>query len=315
MSYLKNTEKVTIQPGLKQTFFNAFTLQIGNKELVKMRNADKIKDRDLLIAEFLFRYRFATLEQIYAYLGEDINKPNVKGRLEKLIKYRVVNKFTLSEFPLDDFPEDAYTVYCLDLGGQFLLKNYTNLDASNWFTSNNMKGSEIVDKTITVTDIYLRMRDTLGDYLVSFKADPEYFVNKKVFVPSVEIIMVDPSRTNDPKKPNGYKYFICEVFKEYDYPMTMREKAYKYEGLFMTNSWKKYFYDAPSAPPLLIFAEDDRLALDSAIAISEMTDIKAFRVSTIDRMQKPLYELGAFLKYVPEEKGLREVKATNFKVN
>lgn len=307
MSYIKESERVSIMPGLKQTFRNEFTLQIGNKELIKMRNNGVITDRDLEIAKFLFRYRFATSAQVYEYLGEDVAKPNIKIRLEKLIKYRIINKFTLSEFPMDEIPEDAFQVFCLDLGGKFLLKDFTTEDTSNWFTSHNMKGSEMIDRTLSVTSIYLRMRDTLGDRLVSFKTDPEYFVNKKVFIPSIEMIMKDPISQS------GFKYFVCEVFKQYDFPMRMRDRAIVYEGLFMTNSWKKYFYDTESPPILLVFAEDDRLALDSAKAISEMTDITAFRLSTEERVKRPLHELGAFLKYIPEKKGLKEIITKTFK--
>ena len=304
--YLKDAEKVQIMPQMKQTFKNAFTLQIGKNEIIKMKNTGVITDRDLKIVQFLFNHRFATANQVYEFLGEDKNKPNIKMRLEKLINYRVLNKFTLSEFPMDEVPEDSYQIYCLDLGGLFLMASYTKEDTSDWFTTINMKGSEVIDKIITTVDIYLRMRDTLGDNLIAFKVEPIYTVNKKNIVPTFEIVIKDNA--------GAYKYFICEVVKNYDFPVYLREKALKYESLLTTNSWKKYFYDVTVAPPLLVFAEDDRLALDSAIAFSEMTEIESFRLSTEDRVKKTLYELGAFLKYDPQTKSLKEIKALTFNV-
>lgn len=62
--FLKNANQA-IPAGYKQTFQNKFTSSISKNEVIKMKNEGKLTDRDLEIAKFLFKFRFATVEQIY----------------------------------------------------------------------------------------------------------------------------------------------------------------------------------------------------------------------------------------------------------
>lgn len=300
----KEGETVIVPADLKQTFENKFTLNIGKNEIIKMKNSNVITERDIKIAKFLFQFKFATADQIYKLLGEESSKVNLKNRLDKLVKYRVLNKFMLSDFEEDRIAPDAFEVYCLDLGGRYLLSHYSNEDTSDWYSIVNMKSSEIISKSLLNAEFYLRVMQTCPDKVSHFKTDPELRVGKKNVVPSFEMCMKIGGQT---------KYFIGEVIREYDFPVYLREKAAKLESLLMTNAWKKYYYETDSAPILFLFADSDRTALEAGKLITETTEIRNFRISTDERIGRVLYEAGAFLKYDEEQDVLHEIKAVTFK--
>lgn len=303
--YIKNMEEwQVIQADLKQTFQNKFTNNVAKIEVIKMKNEGTITDRDLEITKFLFKFRFATLNQIQKFLGKETSINSLKSRLEKLVQYRILNKFMLGEEEESHLYPDAFMVYCLDLGGKYLLTNYSNEDTSDWYVITNMKASEIISKDLLATEFYLRIKETCEDKLMYFNLNPELRVARKNVIPSFEMCL----------KINGQnRYFIGEVTREYDFPLNFRQKAEKIENLLITNAWKKYYYDSDSEPILFIFAENDTIAKESAKVLSETTSIQSFRISTDERIQKVLYETGAFLKYMPELQALKEIKATTFK--
>lgn len=303
--YIKNAEGyITIPADLKQTFENKFNLNIGKNEIIKMKNNNVITDRDITIAKFLFQFKFATVDQIYRMLGENKTKVNIKNRLDKLVKYRVLNKFMLSNFEDDRVASDAFEIFCLDLGGRYLLSNYSNEDTTDWYSTINMKASEIISRNIFITEFYLRLMETCPDKLSYFNIEPDFRVGKKNVVPSFEMCLNIGGQN---------KYYIGEVVREYDFPIYLREKAMKLESLVCTNAWKKYYYDSKNPPILFAFADSDLTALETAKLISETSEIKSFRLSTDERIKLPLYETGAFLRYLPEQEVLQEIKAVTFK--
>lgn len=309
---MKGDNITEIKEGLKQVFQNAFTLSIGQKEIIKMKNNGVITDRDLEIAKFLFKFRFATLEQIYSYL-EVLNRNkneemssinNINNRLNKLVNYRILNKFMLTEdLTADKIAPEALEIFCLDLGGRYLLANYSNADTSDWYTTENMKASEIINKNLAVTNFYLSLIKTIPDKVVFFTLEPKMNVGKQVIIPSFDMCL---------KVGGNNSYFIGEIVRTYDFPIHFRDKAFKLESLMQSNAWKKYYYDAPTPPVLFLFADSDMTALESSQLMTEATEIRRFRVTTDERVKKPLYEMGAFLRYSEERNVLQEIKATTF---
>ena len=303
--YLKQQDGIVVVPAdLKQTFENKFTLNVGKNEIIKMRNNGVITDRDIKIAKFLFQFKFATAEQLAKLIGSDTSKVNFVNRLEKLVKYRVLNKFMLSEYEEEKIAPDAFQVYCLDLGGCYLLAHYSNEDTSDWYSTTNMKSSEIISKNLLVTEFFIRIMQTCPHKITHFKAEPELRVGKKNIVPSFEMSM----QINGQKK-----YFIGEVVRECDLPVYFREKVAKLESLLETNAWKKYYYDSDTQPILFVFADSDLTAVESGKLITETSEVRNFRLSTDERITRELYETGAFLKYVEEQDMLQEIRAVTFK--
>jgi len=305
MMYINEQDTpIQIPPDFKQTFENKFNLNIGKNEIIKMKNNNVITDRDIKIANFLFKFKFATADQIYKLLGEDKTKVNLKNRLDKLVKYRVLNKFMLSDFEEEHIVPDSLQIYCLDLGGRYLLAHYSNQDTTDWYSTVNMKTSEIISKNLVATEFYLRIKESVPEKLLYFNVEPEFRVGKKNVIPSFEMGL----KINEQNR-----YFVGEVVREYDFPIQFREKAFKLESLLLTNAWKKYYYDAQQAPVLLLFADTDLTALEAGKLISETTEMENFRLSTDERIQHTLHETGAFLKYIKEELMLKEIKTLTFK--
>ena len=247
--FLKNANQA-IPAGYKQTFQNKFTSSISKNEVIKMKNEGKLTDRDLEIAKFLFKFRFATVEQIYTYLkaincltqkkaneGEEVTETSInsiKSRLDKLVQNRILNKFMLSIVEEDRINQEALCIYCLDLGGKFLLTNYTNEDTTDWYVTTNLKASEIISKDLFTTQFYLRLLETCGGKIVYFETTPLRKCDKVNIVPTFEFSI----------KSNGeVKYFIGEVAREFDVPVHFRKKAEKLERLMETNAWRKYYFD------------------------------------------------------------------------
>lgn len=297
----------TIREGLKQVFQNKFTLSIGQKEIIKMKNEGVLTERDLNIAKFLFKFRFATLDQIHSFLnvhGDDSSSSSVKNRLNKLVEYRIVNKFMLTEdIAVEKIMPGALEIFCLDLGGRYLLAHYSNEDTTDWYTTVNMKDSGIINKNLSTTEFYLSLMKTCGNKVAYLNVEPDVRVGKKNVIPSFDMCIDILGNKN---------YFVGEVVRSFDFPIHFRERAYKLESLFESNAWKKYYYDAPAPPVLFLIADSDITAFEVSRLMTETTSLRRFRATTDKRMKKPLYEAGAFLRYSEEEEILEEIKSTTF---
>lgn len=315
--YLKNTSELQpIADGYKQTFQNKFTTSISKNQIIKMKDEGVLTDRDLEIAKLLFNFRFATLEQIYDYLKykgiltqkvtddksevRETSITSIKSRLDKLVQNRVLNKFMLSTVELDKMESDALVIYCLDLGGKFLLTNYSNEDTSDWFVAINRKSSNLISKDILSVQFYLRLMQTCGDRVKYFEMNPLRKCDKTNIIPSFEFCI----------EYNGVpNYIVCEVVREFDLPIHFSKKIEKLERLVKTNAWRKYYFDTEKPPVLFIFTESDVLAQDVARIISNTTEIDRYRISTDKRINGNLTT--AFMKYTNENK-LALVKSSIF---
>lgn len=278
--------------GLKQKFVNEFNYKAVNTSvLIKMKDKNTISDRDLEIAKFLFRMRFATLNQIHRYLDCSVNKSNLKNRLDKLVQYRVINKFTLTS--IDGSQSESLGLYCLDLGGRDLLASFSTELIEDWNTSLNMKSPELVGENLLATELYIRLRETCRENLFSFNLYPSFRCGDKTVVPHFKFtILKDGKRIN----------FIGDIVRDYHFPDTFANKAEKFESIINTNAWKKYYREEDSAPILLVFANEDRNVREAAETIRLFTrlDLKRIRFSTDTRIKEPLGNKGTFLKYEPK---------------
>lgn len=315
--YIKNTidgKLPKIEDGLKQTFKYKAISNVSRDVIAKDKEEGIFNDRDLEICKFLFKFRFATVEQIYQYLklkgfikrtetedGEirETSVTSVKARLDKLVKYKILNKFMLGKAKFDRMEEDSFQIYCLFLGGRYLLGNFSNEDTSNWYLSENLQSSSHISKDLTVTNIYLKILEACGDRLINFEKTPLRKCDKLNILPTFDF-SVSFLGTK--------KYFICENIKEID-TFEFSKKALKLESLLTTNAWRKYYIDSQTPPILLLFGESDIEALDSSRIISRQTEIKDFRASTEELVMN---DLTVFLKYIEEKDAFQRVKVNIF---
>ena len=278
-----------INSGLVQKFVNEFDYKkVSENVLIKMKQKNNISDRDLEIAKFLFKTRFATLNQIHRYLGCNINKSNLKTRLDKLVSYRVLNKFTF--VTADGAREEQLGFYCLDMGGRHLLAHYSTESTEDWNTSINAKAAELVGENLLATEFYVRLLETCPEKLTNFELYPVFRCGDTTIKDHFKCTL-----TINDKKIN----FIGDINRDYHFPDEFDRKARRLESLLTTNAWKKYYRNEENPPILLVFCNSDNTTLEAADAIHSLTrlDLKKIRFSTDERIKEGLGEKGTFLKY------------------
>ena len=298
----------------KQTFQNKFTNTIDKSKVVSAKYEGDITDRDIEIVKFLFSCRFATVEQMYTYLkltgnlGEQTSENSIKVRLDKLVQlYRVLNKFMLSSIEEDRVDSEALQIYCLDLGGAFLLHNFTNEpleDIRSWRPRvANLHTPEAIAKDIFVTDMFLKLLDTFGSDLKNFEAFKKMNYEKTPMTLTFDFCI---------EKDGVRKYFMCQVAREEEMLSRFAKEADSIEKIVSTNAWKKYYPDSPQEPVVLFFTTDDYTAQEIGISISER-QIKRYRISTFERCKGELAT--AFMSYDAESGQLQLCNISAFERN
>lgn len=311
VDYIKDTfNGYSFGYGYKQVFLNRWGTNLNNEIIIKFKNDNVISDEDLEIVKFLYEFNFATPNIIATYLDNGDTVEVIKNKLDKLVKHRLLNKFMLAKGFEEKMLPDALAIYCLDLGGKTLLTHYykPNSGVENWYTYNIMMSSEMITHCLVTADFYVQLKRSCGSNLVTFKSLPNYRIAKNVVIPSFEIcVMYQGVR----------KYFIGQIAREEDFPIDFRNQIQRIDSIVSTKAWMKYFYDTDTVPPLLIVAENDTIAQEACKAILTCTDIKenAFRLTTDERMQKPLSSPGAILKcnIAYDEEGNKEEKIVGVK--
>lgn len=287
MSLIDYKKPFVIPPSLKQKFNNDLNYKnVSQAVIVKMKSDNQLTDRDLEIAKFLFNVRFATLNQIYRFLNLTSNKSNLKNRLDKLVKFRILNKFVLTNE--DESIVEQLQIYCLDIGGRYLLASYSKIDTSDWYTSINLKASELIGENLLATEFYTRLKETCSEKISNFKQYPEFRCGQTTITPTFKFSLnIGPKTIN----------FIGEVVREYDFPDNFREKSIKLNSLIKTNAWKKYYKEEDGEPILLILADSDETCYLASQTIDDFTQIDKFRLSTDERIKEHLSDKGTFLKF------------------
>ncbi|MBC5995428.1 hypothetical protein EAI30_06845 [Romboutsia ilealis] len=122
----------------------------------------EISIMDIRLCEFLHKFKMATLEQIHRYFSIIGLNKNWSSRLEKLNKsYNLINEITLYNEKYGEV-----VCYVLDIGGMYLLNNYSNEDINprvDDLTSQRKTYDSMfqihphsVVKSLICTEIYLR---------------------------------------------------------------------------------------------------------------------------------------------------------------
>lgn len=289
----------------QQNFRYQFSVTgVSKNEIIRLKNNGQLTARDVEIAKFLFNHTFATAEQIGNYINGGGEK--IRNRLEELVKQRVLNSFSMSEFDMRKTDRDALIVYCLDFGGKYLVSSYGGEDTSDWYSTINMKGTDLVARDLIATQFYVNLHRSSSSNLRNFKTNPHMRVANKHVSPLFEFAL-DVSFMR--------KYLIGDVVLDGDEALGFRDQVIKLEGLLVTNAWRKYFCDVEEPPVFIVVAENDIVARNAASTISRATEIENRRVliTTIDRMENLFYEKGAFLIYDPETNKMRNVIVSTFK--
>lgn len=306
--YLKENEvKAYVQPYLKQSFKNQFRANIDKREILKLRHENVITNRDMEIILFLFRFKFITMGQLEKYFKNEYTQDSLRNRMEKLIKYRLLNKFAFSAYEEEKLPpnidNDVFFVFCLDIGSKFLLEAYSNLDVYDWYTSDNLHASEVIAKYLASVDFYLALTEEFSERLVYSEGAKVY----RVFKQGIHIPLTFALNTF-----NTNQYFVVDIVGESDYPLNFKNKVEKLELLLATRGWMRYFHDSLTVPTLLLVCENDRIAYQAALMLAESSDVSTenFKLTTIERLKNGngFNSPGTFLRFDQNEMKLFQVK-------
>lgn len=290
---------------MRQIFHHQFNRNVYKNEIIKMKHEGSITEEDLKVAKLLFRFRFSTLQQLYEAVGTDKEIYSFSARLEKLLTYRIINKFMLSYVEEDRLYHDSQQFYCLDIGGQYLLTHFSNEeDILDWFYIQSIATSEIIARSLMTFDVYNAFMRTCADKISYFRPNPALRVGTKTLVPAFEMALTHQTQT---------VYFLGEVVRKQEVGTVFRHNTKKWNQLLNTNTWRKYYGQENDIPPVLLtMTADDVSALQASRILHESGEIAQFRVTSEDRIKKMLYEKGSFLKYLPEHRQMREIRIRNF---
>lgn len=294
-----------IEDDMRQIFHHQFTRNVYKNEIIKMKQEGSITEEDLRVAKLLFRFRFSTLEQLHEAVGTKKDIHSFYNRMQKLLSYRIINKFMLSSFEEDRLYNDAQQFYCLDVGGQYLLTHFSNEeDVLDWFYIQSIATSEIIARSLLTFEIYNSFMRTCPEKIAYFRPNPALRVGTKTLVPAFEMALTHQTQT---------VYFLGEVVREQEVGTVFRHQTKKWTELMNTNTWRKYYGQENDMPPILLtMTTDDVTALKVSRLLHESGELQQFRVTTEERTDKLLYEKGSFLKYIPEHRQLREIRIRNF---
>lgn len=299
------TSVSVIGDDMRQVFHHEFNQNVYKNVIIKMKQEGSITEEDLKVAKLLFRYRFATIEQIHEAVGSEKELRSFYNRLDKLLSYRIINKFMLSYQEEDRLHADAQQFYCLDIGGQHLLTHFSNEeDVLDWFYIKSIATSEIIARHLLILDIYNSFMRTTPEKVAYFRPEPELRVGTVTLVPAFELVLSHHGQT---------VYFLGEVARKQDVGTVFRHKMKKWNQLITTNTWRKYYDQEGDIPPIVLgIASDDVTALTAGRILHEVGEIKQFRLTTEERMKNQLHLKGSFLRYMPEHRQLKEIRIRNF---
>ena len=312
MSYIKTFEELIDMPdSYKQVFQNKFTANIDKDKIVSEKYEGNITDRDVEIVKFLFTCRFATAHQVYEYLrvkniiDENASESSIKIRMDKLISlYRVLNKFMLSSYEAESIESDALEIYCLDLGGKFLLHNFSSEpleDIRGWRPRTaNLKMPHSIFKDLYIATFYTKLVDIFGSKLSFFNAYKKVMCDKEPMT-----FTFDFGVDND----GEIKYFIGQIVREAELISKFGEQADKIESLVSGFGWKKYYAETETPPMIFFITDDDYNANEVAQSVA-LRQISRYRLTTLERAMGDLST--AFMSYDPASATLKLGRSSLF---
>lgn len=240
------------------------------------------------ILEFLLHFKFASFEQIRELIiKRGMNEELVAPLMKQFVKLRIMNIFALAKSHLDEIPEDAFLLYCLDFGSTSILSRYSDYDREVWFSSDAIYGSDIITRHLMVVIFYLQTLATGSKQIVYFKPWKDIRIGRKELPISAEFWVMK----------NGEKsVYLLDIENSRDLQELWPEKLERL-AMFLEEDarWGQYY----SARPKFIFLTyNDRDAVRLGESMYYRTEYDGFRILTTANMMKGLDE-PVFYTYVP----------------
>lgn len=256
-----------INSDFKQNFEHGFDPRSTTPSaVITFRRLGEYTDEDQKIMEFLFMNTFATTEQLVDFFAgdkSDDEKVVFVKNLETLVHHKILNRFTLSYLPTNEHTQDMLDVYTLDFGGKYILTNYSDLDTSNWFSTDTSVSGKRVAKKLYVTEFFMAMQRTLLKHdrisnLLYFESNPEFSLSTKRFSADFRSGIESFTGSKD--------YSIGTVVTPADGELYFTEQLDLLNSLLSTKGWLKYFPQSKTIPALFVIVPYFNTQLNSVIS-------------------------------------------------
>jgi hypothetical protein len=296
---------------MKQHFFNKETTTINKDVVVRNKRDGVFTDRDVAVCKFLFKHKFATLSQINTVITAQGFEPMKKDKAKNLCQNRLINKFVFSDEDRINFDdENLNVIYCMDLGGRYLLEQYApGVDVTSWLVGRNAYSKDYVSRIIIVNEIYIKLMATRGEDLLSFNVLKEVRMGRD----AIQIDFDFNLRAGD-----TVRYYMGNLFMEDEIYDLFGQKMRLIESLVVTNGWKKYsMNNETTEPAVFIIGENNTTTskLASKVYDCGLNLNGKDRYSTFERILKyDLYDKETFLKFEANEtqRGFKKAMISNF---
>lgn len=284
-------ERLVIPYGYKQTFEHEMRFMQTPREYDLVRNfyimEEELQAIEMEILKFLRDFCFGTEQQFRILLGaKGLNPDFAIDVLEACVKNHVLNYFVLGEYVMDNIPDDAFRVYCLDHGARHVLTHFSQRDYLTWLSSDNIRSSELIYKYLMTGMFYLQLVMVKGDRLRNFNSLADFSLGRRDVRFSCTFQIMDGFNTRD---------FILEVVRSDDVPIAWQEKVdQKIAPFYKDELWKRYFANKPA---LIILAENGKDAFEIADIYYRRVESTEFRLMTDASMMK---DIAIVHSYVPQ---------------
>lgn len=289
-------ERLNIEPYFQQCFEHESSQPKTMPEYTLVKAFIKLSDYDrqvtMEVLKMLSQFTFATRKQLERLLtAKGLDPSGLEGDIELMMENRQMNCFYLSrEAPVEyDPPEDALLIYCMDFGALALLNHFSNSDSVTWFTTDAVRGSELVQKYLSTVEFYLALAEVQGPALRYFKPTFDVAFGHREIRFSAAFEITDG---------NGVGHaFLLESVRGFDLPLNWRDKLDKKLVHFAVQprNWGRYFLEEPV---FLLLVEDEKDALEAAELFYRRTEKNNFRLITDEQVRQGLAK-ARFLKYIP----------------
>lgn len=216
----------------------------------------------LAVLVFLWRFKFITKEQIIrlADIHNWLEGFDIDEFLAQYVAMGFLNGFSLSQYPMDSVPEDAFLIYCLDHQARHILGHFYHSDSKAvWRGSDAQKiagkasvhsldttwNAEKVSKYLTTNEFYLALLKAYGNRVLSFEPAVNFDIQSRDFRMSGVLCVQGETQP---------KTFLVETVRSYDVPVYWKKKSGTQINPFLTRRyWTKYFH---TVPPFIFLVEN-----------------------------------------------------------
>lgn len=271
--YVRKNDKINSNE-LTQLWINEISTNatMSAKKINELKQNRVITEFDIQLIKTLYTFKVAPMTYLMKLMN-DFNEDNMKSRLDKLIKFRILNGFMLHNGEEVTLKPDAEIFYTIDTGGITLLTLYTNEEhAMNFQLSSLVMTSGKLKKKLMMMDFYLELTRNVGSRLQCFFVDQPMSCNHNRYYPTAVFVVKGKSGEDTP--------FILESMRFDDYYTVGAEriqmKVDSCESIVATKAWKKYFSSAK--PPVVLFLVDNLDAAKKVAEIADDSNIDGFRI-------------------------------------